>query len=137
MKGRAGTSKRSAPKQQPPPVYQLKVTLADVAPPVWRRLVVPGNITLDRLHTVIQKAMGWTDSHLREFIAAGKRYGRPDPEEPEPDLGREWLMLLQEIAPVQGGHFEYLYDFGDMWRHEVSVERGMAGVPDTVLPLPS
>lgn len=117
------TPRRRTAKHPSGPAYQLKVTLLDVQPPVWRRILVPGNITLDRLHIVIQKAVGWTDSHLHEFIARGKRYGQPDPEEPEPDLGREWLMLLQEIAPAEGQRFEYLYDFGDSWMHEVLVER--------------
>lgn len=122
MTGRSRTSRRRAREQQSPVAYQLKVTLVRVKPPVWRRLLVPGNFSLDRLHTVIQEAMGWTDSHLHEFVVQGQRYGEPNPEEPEPDLEREWLATLRQIAPVQGRRFEYLYDFGDGWRHDVLVE---------------
>ena len=107
---------------QPEVAYQLKVTLLDVKPPIWRRLLVPGTISLDRLHTVIQKAMGWTDAHLHEFVVAETRYGPPDPEEPDPDVEREWLATLRQVAPVQSLRFEYLYDFGDNWTHEVQVE---------------
>lgn len=64
-----------ARKQAPEtPIYQLKVTLAGVCPPVWRRLQVSGETTLAELHWVIQAAMGWTDSHLHLFEAEGERY---------------------------------------------------------------
>ena len=107
---------------QPEVAYQLKVTLLDVKPPVWRRLLVPGTISLDRLHTVIQKAMEWTDAHLHEFVIQGRRYGPPDPEEPDARIRPESLMSLRQATPVQGLRFEYLYDFGDNWTHEVQVE---------------
>lgn len=47
-----------------PQIYQIKVTLRDSKPPIWRRILVPGNITLAKLHRILQAAMGWTDSHL-------------------------------------------------------------------------
>ena len=55
-------------KQSPPMIYQLKVTLQYSKPPIWRRLEVPGNTSLAKLHDIIQLAMGWTDSHLHWFI---------------------------------------------------------------------
>lgn len=63
MTSRSRVSKTQAAKHAPGPVYQLKVTLLEVEPPVWRRIVVPGTMTL--LHAVIQKAMGWTDSRIK------------------------------------------------------------------------
>ncbi|OLC17955.1 MAG: hypothetical protein AUH29_00355 [Candidatus Rokubacteria bacterium 13_1_40CM_69_27] len=63
-------------------MYQLKITLAEVEPPIWRLIQVSGSVTLDRLHTVIQKAMGWRDAHLHEFEVRGRRYGVPEPDEP-------------------------------------------------------
>ncbi len=54
--------------------YLLKIELLDIEPPIWRRFVVPGSITLDRLHDVIQIVMGWQDSHLHEFAIGKKRY---------------------------------------------------------------
>ncbi len=47
--------------------YQLRIVLKSVKPPVWRRVLVPGDITLAELHQVIQTAMGWADCHLHEF----------------------------------------------------------------------
>ena len=58
--------------------YQIKVTLADSKPPIWRRLLVPSTITLAKLHDILQMAMGWTDSHLHQFIARNQYYGVPD-----------------------------------------------------------
>lgn len=67
----------SQPLRASAPVYQLKITLREVEPPVWRRIRVSGSTRLSGLHTVIQKAMGWTDSHVHEFEIRGRRF---DPE---------------------------------------------------------
>jgi hypothetical protein len=61
-------------------VLQIKVTLLDVSPPVWRRLLVPAGLSLRRLHDTIQAAMGWYDQHLHEFEIGDRRYGEPDPD---------------------------------------------------------
>jgi hypothetical protein len=60
--------------------YQIKVLMLRTAPPIWRRLLVPSEITLSGLHDLLQLAMGWTDSHLHEFHFAGSTMVRPDPE---------------------------------------------------------
>ncbi len=120
---RSRAPRRRLPKEPSAKVYQLKVTLLAVEPAVWRRILVPGHMTLDRLHTVIQKALGWTDTHLHEFLVREQRYGQPDPEEPDVGLAPEWKAALHTVAPTQGLRFEYLYDFGDQWTHEVLVER--------------
>ncbi len=104
-------------------VYELKVTLLDVEPPVWRRVKMPGSMTLDRLHTVIQKAMGWQDAHLHEFEVKDHRYGRPEPDEPEYEVEPDWKIALRTAAPLEGKSFTYLYDLGGTWRHEVLIER--------------
>lgn len=59
-------------------ILQLKVVLRGTRPPIWRRVLVPSNVTLDRLHQILQTVMGWTDSHLHEFRAGDTRYGTPD-----------------------------------------------------------
>jgi Plasmid pRiA4b ORF-3-like protein len=58
-------------------IVSLKVTLRDVRPPIWRRLLVPAGMTLGDLHHVIQAAMGWEDAHLHVFDIAGRQYGDP------------------------------------------------------------
>lgn len=103
-------------------VYILRITLEAVEPPVWRRVQVPGSITLERLHTVIQKAMGWRDVHLHEFEVGGRRYGQPEPDEPHYKVEPEWKLTLRAAAPTEGARFRYVYDLGDGWGHELLVE---------------
>jgi hypothetical protein len=102
-------------------VFQLKATIRDTEPPVWRRLVVPGEITLSGLHDVLQAAFGWSDHHLHEFDIAGVRFGVDDGEDDEPpeDEGR---AKLRDVADV-GSTFMYAYDFGDNWQHSITVEQ--------------
>jgi hypothetical protein len=104
-------------------VYQLRVTLIGSAPPIWRQILVPGSVTLQRLHMVLQKAMGWETSHLHMFEVGENRYGDPDPEWPDVQDHRG-VRLYQ--AAQEGGRFIYDYDMGDGWRHAVAVERAYA-----------
>jgi hypothetical protein len=108
--------------ERPPLTYQIKVTLLESEPPIWRRLRVPAETTLKRLHQVLQTAMGWTDSHLHTFTAGGIVYAKPSPE---------WHMKvrdaarvqLRDVAKVVGEAFVYEYDLGDSWCHQVLLEK--------------
>jgi hypothetical protein len=100
---------------------QLKLSLRGVSkPPVWRRLLVPTDIRLDRLHEVIQTSMGWTDTHLHVFSTAAGEYGVPDP-----DLGfrNERNARLGQFLRQQGDRVQYAYDFGDGWEHDIVLEK--------------
>jgi hypothetical protein len=101
-------------------IFHLRIVLADVEPPVWRRVAVPGGYTLDRLHRVIQHAMGWQDCHLHCFEVDGVQYGIPDPDG-EPELVDEMDARLDTVV-AKGGTLAYVYDFGDWWHHDVLVE---------------
>jgi Plasmid pRiA4b ORF-3-like protein len=102
-------------------VYQLKITLKDTKPPVWRRVLVP-NCTLDKLHDVIQAAMGWDNYHLHEFEIGGERY--TDPESAgEMDAEVDAESELDGLITKEKSKFTYNYDFGDDWRHEILVEK--------------
>ena len=102
--------------------YLLKIQLLDIEPAIWRRFVVPASITLDRLHDVIQIVMGWTDSHLHQFVAKGKRYGVPD-REFGLDRENEDKTRLDQVLRKAKDKMIYEYDFGDGWEHEVVVEK--------------
>lgn len=80
--------------------------------------MVPGHWNLGRVHTVLQCAMGWTDSHLHEFEVDGVRYGEPDPASGS-EVRREATARLHEVVPAVGARMLYTYDFGDDWRHEI------------------
>ena len=93
-------------KEKTTSTYQLKITLRGSKPPVWRRFIVPDSITLPKLHQVIQIVMGWTDTHLHEFIVGGVSYGVPDPEWPSGSRNEARVkvdQLLSELPRPQGG----------------------------------
>jgi len=105
-------------------VYQLKVTLRDISPPIWRRILVPHDIRLDQLHQVLQVVMGWTDSHLHEFIIDGVTYGDTSVDmEMSEDMENERSFRLHRVVPREKGKSGYVYDFGDYWEHEILVEK--------------
>jgi hypothetical protein len=107
-------------------VYQFKIALLDVKPPIWRRIQVADG-TLDDLHAHIQAAMGWTNSHLHQFEIGGRRYG--DPELLDDGWGDEDFVDSTEVRlstllekKRKSFRFFYEYDFGDGWRHEIAYE---------------
>src|SRR4051794_35035090 len=114
-------------------IFELEIVLAKVVPPVRRRGQVPGEIDLAVLHEVVQSAMGWTNSHLHEFEIAGRRYGIPDPDWPGEHLTDEAKGKLVRLVK-QGDRFGYLYDFGDNWVHEITVDRVVAAEPGVRYP---
>jgi len=114
-------------------IFQLKVTLDDVTPAVWRRLLVPGGYTLDRVHRAVQYAMGWHNCHLHSFEVEGAQYGEPDPAG-ELALHDELDFRLDAVAG-KGTRMRYTYDFGDWWEHEVQVEDVLPADPDERYPL--
>ncbi len=108
-------------------LFQFKITLLGIEPPIWRRIQTK-DCTLDTLHEHIQTAMGWMNSHLHQFEIDGVRHGDPellcegfDDETPPVNSRR---TKLSKILPKDGKQFrfEYEYDFGDGWEHEVLFE---------------
>lgn len=104
-------------------IARLKVTLEDVEPTVMRRLDVPLKIRLDRLHLVLQAAMGWTNSHLYEFQAGDVGWGVPDPDFDDGPLPAVKTTLADVVEDTGARTIHYLYDFGDGWDHAVRIER--------------
>lgn len=100
---------------------QIKVTLRDVRPPIWRRLLVPADILLPRLHDVLQVAMGWHDAHLHLFRQKDVCYAPPGDWDP---LGEDSTdVTLADLADRKGARLVYEYDFGDGWTHDILVEQ--------------
>ncbi|HET8617695.1 MAG TPA: plasmid pRiA4b ORF-3 family protein [Acidimicrobiales bacterium] len=114
-------------------VYQLKVTLLDTKPPIWRRVLVDGRSTLDHLHEVIQAAFGWWNCHLHEFEVGTTRYGVPDPDGDWDPPRDERRTRLDAIAG-KGTSLRYTYDFGDGWDHRVVVEKVLPPAAVTAVP---
>lgn len=119
-------------------IYQLKITLLNIEPAIWRRFQIRENVTLCGLHDYIQGVMlGWADYHLHEFEIDKERYGIPDSEYndiPEMRLKNESRYKLCQLAKP-GDSFLYRYDFGDSWEHEIVVEKQLPPDPDVKYPV--
>jgi hypothetical protein len=113
----------SRPGKRKDTLYQLRITLQEVQPPVWRRIQVK-DCSLARLHRIIQVAVGWEDYHLYSFEIEGTEYGDPELVQPDLEMEDACATWLGEIVPEDGGRFRFVYnyDFGDNWRHEVLFE---------------
>ena len=116
------------------PVYQLKITLRDARPPIWRRVQVPSDITLAKLHKMIQLAMGWHNCHMHEFEVDGQTYGQPMPEY-DLDVLNEQRIRVNQFATKEKFKFAYLYDMGDGWDHEILVEKILPPEAETRYPV--
>jgi len=118
---RDGLAELIAAGGPPIPMYQLKITLTRVRPPVWRRVRLPATATLDELHRVIQIAFDWDDDHLHVFTVDGRRYA--DPFFGLEETADEFRARLGRLAPSVGTALTYVYDLGDHWEHRIVVER--------------
>jgi hypothetical protein len=116
------------------PIYQLRIELRGVKPAIWRRLLVPATIKLDRLHGVLLWTMGWAGGHLHEFMIGHDHYGEPDPYyDTPPQVQREDRVTLAAALGARKS-FIYLYDFGDGWEHRVTLEQILPPEPGLKLP---
>lgn len=125
--------RKPLPRHTPPTTptrYIMRVDLVGTKPPIWRRVSVPSDITLDRLHAVIQAAFDWTDSHLHRFAPTGDRYGQefeaivtPSDVEEGEDGVLEETIRLDELMHAPGDKLRYTYDFGDDWEHTLKFEK--------------
>lgn len=116
------------------PIYRIKVTLRHVAPPIWRRIEVPGDIKLGKLHRVLQATMGWYDAHLHAFRVGHTTYGVPDPDALfDMEMENERNVRLDKVAG-EGDTFIYEYDFGDGWEHTLKVEKIVPADPTAHYP---
>lgn len=103
-------------------IYQLKITLRDIRPPIWRRVQVQSSTKLSQLHLIIQAAMGWYNCHLHSFSIQGIEYGKPEPSYGL-ELQDENKVKLSQIVEQEKFKFFYTYDFGDSWEHSILVEK--------------
>lgn len=153
------SARRAAGRPPVPRDLVLHVALAEITPPIWRRLRVPDRLTLDQLHRVLQLVFGWMDYHLYEFRPGGDedsaddgrrarlgaletprlRWTIPDAEWDDPDFVEtrdSRQTTLRELALARGAALSYVYDFGDEWVHHILVEKVVKarGAEDDSLP---
>ena len=101
-------------------LYLLKIRLHEIEPEIYRRFVVPPSITLDRLHDVVQIVMGWTDSHLHEFMIGKKKYTEDSWSKEDGLVCGKYR--IGDLIKQKSSTFYYRYDFGDCWEHEIIIE---------------
>ncbi|NOX48060.1 MAG: plasmid pRiA4b ORF-3 family protein [Chlorobi bacterium] len=104
-------------------ILQLKITLNNIKPPIWRRVEVKDDITFYELHHVIQIAMGWWNAHLFEFELGSYRIGITNDDWDTEDTLESKEVKLSRLIDTEKMKFGYLYDFGDNWEHEIIVEK--------------
>ncbi len=102
--------------------YQLKITLEDIKPVIWRRFLVDSGIKLPDLSKVIQTVMGWTNSHMHQFVKDGKFYSEPDAESYHESIDYSKIRLNQVLTDEKK-FIIYDYDFGDGWSHKIVLEK--------------
>ena len=107
-------------------LYELNVVIKGIDPPIWRLIQVPSHTSLKCMHKILQIAMGWTNSHAHLFKVDEKEYG---------ELSSEWdfgvldesKLTLKKIFAGGNRAFQYEYDLGDDWIHEITLKRQIAG----------
>jgi len=115
-------------------IVRLKITLDDIEPKVMRRIEVPLDIRLDRLHLAIQAAMGWTNSHLYEIRARDIGWGLPVRGEYGGPLDARKARLVDALEDTGARTLKYVYDFGDNWEHTLKIERIEPAAPGVAYP---
>ena len=111
--------------------YQIKISLKDVVPPVWRRAIIPGGISFSRMAAMLNDIMGWSGTHLYALVTSSGFHVSGAPEGAEEELD-DFVLEEQEMT---GGRqaidevfcnnksFLYIYDLGDSWEHRVEIEK--------------
>jgi len=105
-------------------IIQMKITLAGIRPPIWRRVLVDERSTLADLHSIIQETMGWTNSHLHQFVIRGEFFDpNPDDHDRYDHAEDEHKYTLSKLHSWGVSKFQYEYDFGDGWGHTIVFEK--------------
>lgn len=120
-------------------ILQLKIILEKTKPSIWRRVQVDKHTTFFELHHIIQIVMGWQNYHLYEFNIDGYILGEPIDERDDVDTDADVVVdsrsvTLESLIVESGEKFEYLYDFGDSWAHEIVVEKFLSKGERTAYP---
>ena len=116
-------------------IYQFKLALIGITPPIWRRVQVTGDYTLTQLQRDLQVVMGWENYHLYMFRIGSKKYGPPDPDGvDELGLVEAKRIRLAAVVPSVGTTFTYVYDYGDDWEHELLLEATLMPEPAVAYP---
>ena len=104
-------------------IYQIKITLLDIEPKIYRIVQVPAAITLRNLHKVVQKVMAWENCHLYQFVKGNVAYAPQSTEFSFSQGLSDRSVPLNDVLPKVRHKLVYEYDFGDGWLHEVMLQK--------------
>lgn len=122
-------------------IFQFKISLKNITPQIWRRILVPSNFSFWDLHVAIQDSMGWLDYHLHEFAIENPRNGKnerigiPDDEYDDSHIIPDHTSFIKDYFNLSNSVSEYIYDFGDNWRHKVKLEKILSHASDKKYPV--
>jgi len=117
-------------------VYQIQISLKGFKPKIWRKVLIPSDLSLSDLHSVIQAVMGWTNSHLHQFIQYGTFYSEPQQEIWDDMDAEDYTDLrVSDLLHREKDTLVYEYDFGDSWEHQIVLEKVLPKTGDTQLPV--
>ncbi len=102
-------------------IYKIKIHLVNIQPPIWRRILVNSDVLLPDLHKIIQTVMEWTNTHLHEFCVGKKIYGEIDEEDTLNTIDYSNIRLNKILNEINE-NIVYFYDFGDNWKHKITLE---------------
>jgi len=114
--------------------FQIKITLRDSQPVIWRRILVSSDVTLRVFHRVLQEVMGWENAHSHRFTFKKQDYGRPFTDG-KLRIRNDAVLRLGTAVTGRGQCFIYEYDFGDSWEHYCVVEKVIPADESTPLTL--
>jgi len=107
-------------------IYQIQIALKGFKPKIWRRLLIPSDLLLSDFHKIIQTTMGWTNSHLHQFIKNGifytERMVDDDTWGEMNDVDYKEIKI-SDLLKSENEKIIYEYDFGDGWEHDIILEK--------------
>ncbi|HEX2900104.1 MAG TPA: plasmid pRiA4b ORF-3 family protein [Bacteroidia bacterium] len=115
-------------------IYQFKITLKGIEPPIWRSLLVDPTMAMDELHYVIQSVMGWDSEYEYQFSSGKRKIIDPEVEGEEDDEFAPDILIGQAFRKA-GDKWLYLYDFEDNWEHEIVLEKIVEMEPGVEYPV--
>jgi hypothetical protein len=119
-----------------PYIYQVKVELQEIEPLIWRRLQIPADLFLHDFHKVLQTTMGWENQHMHVFIKGKRFFGQGDIEWNKGTLFQDYTIVrVNDLLRKPGDEMIYHYDFGDDWRHRITLEKVLAPDPMAYYPV--
>jgi hypothetical protein len=107
-------------------IYQIQIALRGIRPKIWLRILIPPDLRLSDFHEIIQITMGWTNSHMHQFIKNGTYFTESIAgDDIWDELGSVDYkkMKISDLLTMEKEKVVYEYDFGDGWEHNIILEK--------------